>query len=153
MKKTTMKNATRKMKKHNCHAMVFAAIIIAMFFVFVHVETATYVEITTRRNQNAKDLEWRANDMEVIERESEQCVIDLEELGNRSPLGKVLAKNDETKSGHLINYLIVYGSRWGLMYCIFYIIRDVVRMVRFLSCKEERYYQNSPNHLKTLNNQ
>lgn len=153
MKKATKKNVSRDVKKHNFHAMFFAVVIIAVFFMFVHVETATYIEITNRRSKNAENLEWRTADIADIQKESEQCAQDLEILSARSPLGEILVKNDKTQIGHFRNYLILYGSRCFACYCAFYVVRDMIRWVKFLIRKGKKYYLKSNEQLKALSDQ
>lgn len=134
-----MKKATNKIKTPSIHAMVFAAIIILMFFVFIHVETATYLGITERRDQNAEDLKWGTADIEEIQKGAEQCANDLEELSTKSTLAKTLVKNDEFWLGRVLNFLIVYGSRWIAAYCAVYIVWDGIRFVKIMSRKRGKY--------------
>lgn len=148
------RNATRKIKTPNYHAVLFAIIIIAMFVAFVHVETSTYAEIVMRRNENAELLKWGTVDMAEIEREAMLCNEEMEKLKNRSPLGKLMVELD--KPGNCWNYIIVHGTRVLVMYCIFYIVRDLFRQVRLWINEDGNYSRknaNSKNQSKTLNNQ
>lgn len=139
MKKTTMKKAIMKIKAPNMHAMVFAAIIIAMFFAFMSIETSMYKDISDSRWRNAWNLMRGDTEFCDIEREAEQCAQNLKELSNRSPLGHLLAKYDGSQLGRVGNYFIVYGSGWVVIYCVFYIIWNAVKFVIFLTRKSGKF--------------
>lgn len=134
-------------------AMTLTVVVVAMFFVFVHVDTATYIRIYDRRNQNAEALKWGTTDMDRIEKNADQCAHDLEDLSARSPLGELLAKNDQTKIGHVYNYLIVYGSRIFVVICVCNFAVDGINATKFLTRKTGKNARKNQNQPQTLNNQ
>lgn len=156
-----MKNATKgktrsiqdKWLVEIIKAMILTVVVVAMFFVFVHVDTATYIGIYDRRNQNAEALKWGTTDMDSIEKNADQCAHDLEDLSARSPLGELLVKNDQTQMGHVYNYLIVYGSRIFVIICVCNFAVDVVDAIKLLVRKIGKNAQKTQNQPQTLNNQ
>lgn len=156
-----MKNATKgktRSIQDKClvkilKAMILVVVVIATFFVFVHVDTATYVGIYDRRNQNAEALKWGTMDMESIEKNADQCARDLETLSARSSLGELLVKNDQTQMGHVYNYLIVYGSRIFVIICVCSFAVDGIDAIKLLVRKRGKYAQKLQNQPQTLDNQ
>ena len=134
------KNNKQTLQAPNYVAMLFAVIILVMFFIFINTELTMYMDIVTKRNSVADSVRTGSLDLEAIQRGYEECASDMDALKVKSQLGNVLADLDQSRMGQVGNWLLTNFLRLSALYMVYFILSELWKQVKIIWFNLQRWW-------------